>query len=218
MLFFQVFPTRAGNDPRDLRPTDTKLLSQEYIAPPLRFEGKKLVGLGVGELGRAIRAAAHSRAMCPPFLLHILHIVVMGSEEKVIRPHAAFVVTFMEYVKAGRDRAVVNLPTDTMRLKHWVAARGGDNTVAVGFVLTGRPLPTPPALADIAPKALFQSSVSTSHVKRSYSYGQPQERDRIPSVTANSVTMPWGVCAPPGRFTENSIARMFDNRNARRGW
>lgn len=81
---------------------------------------------------------------------HIVAVVGLRPEEQVRGVHAGRVVATVENTLAVRDRAVDQLPRDTMRLAR--VALYGELAVAEPYHYAGGPQPTAIRLPDLRPK------------------------------------------------------------------
>lgn len=204
MLPFQVLPACAGYDTANLRTTNAESFSQLIVGPSFSLKRDDFLRLIVCQLRRAVLLPFHGWATGAAFVFHILHVVVVCANEKVIRPYANAIVALMQDVHPFRDWPVVDFPTNPMGFKHRCTMWCRYNPVASWLVRRGLPLPTPWAFLYISPKTLFEGSVPTSHEKHSYNYGQSQERDILLSVTANSVATLRDVCASPEQLISSA--------------
>lgn len=204
MLPLQVLPACARYNAVNLRTTNAESFGQLIVCPSFSLKRDDFFGLAVGQLRRAVFLPFHSWAIGAAFGFHILHVVVMCADEKVIRPYAAAIVALVKDMHPLRDRAIVDFPTDPMGFKHRRAMWRRYDSVA-GFRMFGRlPFPASRPFLHISPKPLFKCSMFPRHTKRSYNYGQSQERDILLSVTANPVATLRGVDASPEQLISSA--------------
>lgn len=130
------------------------LSASEYVTT--RASGDSRPALGCLSVNRPLR---HSVS---PLVSHVSHVGGMGSRKQVIRAHAQGVVAAMADLDASGDRAVRDLPTDTMSAGGGLSARTGD--LSVSLPVYGRaPQPASVRLLDLLPETLSQRSCVSTH-------------------------------------------------------
>ena len=196
MLPFQVFPACSGHDAGYLGTAYSELFGQLIASPAIAPERDDFFGLIVRQFCRTVLLAFEAGAAGTALIFHILHVVVMCADEKMIRPYTSAIVALVKDVHPLRDWAVMDFPTNPMGFKHRCAVWRRYDSIA-SLVLGRLPLPTPRPFLNVTPKPLFESTPFTRHEKHSYNYGQSQERDILLSVTANSVAALRDVSASP---------------------
>ena len=108
--------------------------------------------------------AVRHMACCSAFARHVEGVVVGGPDEQMAWTHALSVVARVADVFARWNRAVCELPRDTVCL-YRVAPSDSEIAVAIRFDV-GRPLPTPVAgeFVDLLPESLSHRSRRWPHV------------------------------------------------------
>lgn len=79
---------------------------------------------------------------CAPLVNHVLHVVQMSPEKKVVRVATRWIVAFVKYLKSIWNRAVVLNPHRPVGRNNRILS-GDTNHAVTALVDGGRPRPTP---------------------------------------------------------------------------
>lgn len=183
----QMFPCGSSDDHVDRFPTNTKLTGNfihfwpARISTPdfeyfLRFQARQRVSFTASQVIWAL--ACRVIVASWPFRLsttlagHIVHVVLIRTQEKVRGIYTGAIITLMQNPKPFGDRAVVQFPRNAVRALN---RRSTPFYIYCAVSLCPRPFPLPtrsqfgqvnrngPVFVNLSPKPAFKSAIFVFH-------------------------------------------------------
>jgi hypothetical protein len=142
-----------------------KLARQCALIPLLFIEPRFYFSdLILGELASVISFANKSWGRrISLFFKHVFHVVLMGSQKKMIRANTLSVIAAVANKKSVRNFSVMNFPRNSMGSFHALAADPKMHFSVAAFIGVSVPLPAFKTKVNLSPKSLFNGFGFSSH-------------------------------------------------------